>query len=89
MTISIRDPEVNRLAEQIMRYTGETITQILAAALKERLAYEERRTRLNQEQLVQDALSIGQRCAASTKQSNASDADILGLDTNGVPKNDH
>ena len=38
MALSIRDPETDRLARELSRRTGETMTQAIRTALEERLA---------------------------------------------------
>ena len=38
MALSIRDPETDRLARELSRRTGETMTQAIRKALEERLA---------------------------------------------------
>ena len=38
MALSLKDPEVDRLAREVAARTGETLTTAVAVALKERLA---------------------------------------------------
>jgi len=45
MGLSIRDRETERLARELARATGETLTQTVRKALEERLARERRRPR--------------------------------------------
>ena len=43
MSLNIKDPEAHRLAQQIARATGETMTRVVTEALRERLSRLERR----------------------------------------------
>ncbi len=63
MALSIKDPEAVRLARAVTRYTGETMTQAVINALRERLAREERRAQ-DIESLVDEVMRIGQHFAA-------------------------
>ena len=38
MALSVKDPEADRLAREIAARTGETLTQAIVVALRERLA---------------------------------------------------
>jgi antitoxin VapB len=59
VTISIRDPETDRLAGQLAKLSGETITKAIGSALRERLAREQARAAGR----VGRLLAIGDRCA--------------------------
>lgn len=61
MTLNIKNPETHRLATELARLTGETLTQAVAKALYERL---ERASRQRQKATAAELLAIGQRCAA-------------------------
>ncbi|MXX74316.1 MAG: protein transcription factor [Holophagales bacterium] len=63
MTLSIRNEETCRLARELARLTGETMTGAVTVALRERLAREERRRDLDVR--VEELLAIGRRCAES------------------------
>ena len=43
MVLSIKDPEADRLARNLAVLTGESLTDAVRAALRERLAREQRR----------------------------------------------
>lgn len=43
MALSIKDPEADRLARELAAQTGETITQALIVALRERLSRQRRK----------------------------------------------
>ena len=61
MTLNIKNPETHRLATELARLTGETLTQAVTEALRERL---ERVSRQRQKATAAELLAIGQCCAA-------------------------
>jgi antitoxin VapB len=61
MTLNIKNPETHRLATELARLTGETLTQAVTEALRERL---ERVSRQRQKATAAELLAIGRRCAA-------------------------
>ena len=58
MALSIKDPEAVRLARAVARYTGETMTQAVITALRERLSREERKAQ-EIDILVDEVMQIG------------------------------
>ena len=83
MALSIKDPEADRLARELADRTGESLTQAVVVALRERLARETGRTRGIP---LQDELAaIRQRCAALPVLDPRSDDEILGYDARGIP----
>jgi antitoxin VapB len=84
MPLSIKDPEADRLARALAQRTGETLTQAVINALRDRLARAEQRTQDN-DALVEDVLAIGRHCAALPALDEHSDDEILGYDEHGVP----
>jgi antitoxin VapB len=82
MALNIKDPEADRLARQVARLTGETITRTVITALQEKLAKEERRTQ-DIEVLVDEALAIGRSVKALPTLDRRSDEAILGFDDMG------
>lgn len=82
MPLSIKDPEADRLAREVAKATGETLTAAIVQALKERLL-RVRRTR--GVKLSNELLAIGRRCAALPVRDSRSDDQILGYDRNGLP----
>jgi antitoxin VapB len=85
MAISIKDPETDELARQLAGQTGETITQALKEALRERLTrIHGRRGRTG---VSARLLAIGQRCAAHMHGPGDSlDHGDLFYDERGLPK---
>ncbi|MDE2922681.1 MAG: type II toxin-antitoxin system VapB family antitoxin [Acidobacteriota bacterium] len=85
MTLSIRNEETCRLARELARLTGETMTGAITVALRERPAREERRRDLDAR--VEELLAIGRRCAESLQPgpSAVEHGDEL-YDERGLPK---
>jgi antitoxin VapB len=85
MPLSIKDPEADRLARAVAQRTGETLTQAVINALRERLAREERKEQAI-ESLVEDVMEIGRHCASPPLLAARSADDIIGYDDNGLPR---
>ena len=83
MPLSIKDPEADRLARELARRTGETMTQAVITALRERLAREERKP--DDDQLVEDVLEIARHFSSLPVLDARSDDEILGYDEQGLP----
>ena len=84
MPLSIKDPEADRLARAVAARTGETLTQAVITALRERLAREERRTE-DTDTLVDEVLEIGRHCAALPVRDPRPPDALLGYDERGLP----
>ena len=84
MPISIKAPEADRLARQLTAVTGETITDAVIMAMRERLAREERK-REGKRQLVDDLMAIGRHCASLPVLNDLTEDEIMGWDENGLP----
>lgn len=85
MPLSIKDPEADRLARNLARQTGETITQAVITALRERLQRERRKDEAI-ENLVEDVMDIGRHCAALPLLDARSADEIIGYDEHGLPR---
>jgi len=83
MSLNIKDPTAHALAQSLSRETGETMTQAVTAALRERL--ERIRRRQKGEAIAADLLAIGQRCARARKGEPVDHGDML-YDDLGLPK---
>jgi antitoxin VapB len=86
MPLSIKDPEADELARRLARRTGETITQAVITALRERLAREQQRNDDSIESLVEDAMDIGRHCASLPLLDSRSPDEIIGYDDHGLPQ---
>lgn len=81
MALSIKNPEAERLAGEVARRTGETMTQAVIVTLQERL---ERLTgRRRGPDLAQALLRIPERCRSLPDLDPRSPDEILGYDPEG------
>ena len=82
MSLRIKNEETCKLARELAELTGETITEAITVAVRERL---ERRQLI--EKRVQELHEIGQRCAALLQDgpSAVEHGDLL-YDERGLPK---
>ena len=84
MALDIRNPETEELAETLAKLTGETKTQAVTKALRDRL--ERVRRRLSGRRLADELDEIALH-SASLPILDARDADeILGYDASGLPR---
>ncbi len=85
MTLNIKNEETCRLARDLARLTGDTMTGAITSALRERLAREERRHDLDAR--VEELLAIGRRCAESLQPGpSATEHGDLLYDDRGLPR---
>jgi antitoxin VapB len=84
MPLNIRNPEAERLANAVAKITGETKTQAVTEALRERLA------RLRRERsgrrLADELDEIAQDCARLPVRDPRTPDEILGYDEQGLPR---
>jgi antitoxin VapB len=82
MALNIRNPETEQLAAALAKLTGETKTEAVTKALRDRL------TRLRRERtrhrLADELDAIGRHCASLPILDPRSDDEILGYDDRGV-----
>jgi antitoxin VapB len=84
MPLNIKNPEAEQLAQSLAKRTGETITQAVIAALRERLSREQREDGTI-EKLVEEVMAIGKHCAALPLLDARSADEIIGYDEYGLP----
>jgi antitoxin VapB len=85
MALSIKDPEADRLAREVARITGETITQAVVTSLRERLAKVER-TPAEIDAIVEDAMAIVRHAASLPVLDDRTADEIIGYDEFGLPR---
>jgi len=73
------------LARSLAQRTGETITQAVITALRERLARERRKDE-TVENLVEEIMDIGKHCAGLPLLDARSADEIIGYDERGLPQ---
>ena len=85
MGLNIKNDETCRLADELARLTGETMTGAITVALRERLEREKRER--SAEALVRDMRAIAERCAKlmGPGPSAVEHGDAL-YDERGLPK---
>jgi antitoxin VapB len=84
MSLNIKNKEAHRLAQELAKITGESMTVAVSEAIRERLE----RVRGNpREDMAERLLKIGRECAAHLKEPFKSmDIDELLYDEKGMPK---
>ena len=85
MSINIKNPEVHALAKELAELTGESMTEAVLIALKERLARErnsEERLRERMEVLTAIGRDVAERLGPEWR---AMDVDDWLYDENGLP----
>ncbi len=83
MALNIKNPEADRLARELAARTGETITQTVLNALRERLKREGAKSPLS---LKDEIMEISRRCAALPDLDRRSADEIIGYDEHGLPR---
>jgi antitoxin VapB len=84
MALSIKHPEADRLARELAAATGETLTDAIINALRERLRRQ--RGRVRGPRLRDEIRAIRRRCAALPILDDRSADEILSYDEHGVPR---
>ena len=85
MALTIKNAEADRLALALAQRTGETLTEAVINALRERLERELRKDRPI-ENLIEDVMEIGRHCAALPLLDRRRPEEILGYDKSGLPR---
>lgn len=84
MALNIRSEETEQLAAALAKLTGETKTEAVTQALRERLQ-RIRRTR-TKSRLADELDEIALHCSALPLHDSRSDDEIMGYDENGLPR---
>jgi len=79
VTVTINQPEVTTLLPQLVAATGESESEAMARALRERLAREQAR-QASKHRLAEELLRIGRECAALPVLDDRPAKVILGYD---------
>ena len=85
MDLDIENDETRRLAGELARLTGETMTGAITVALRERLEREKRRRDVDSR--IEELIAIGRRCSRlmGPGPSAAKHGDML-YDEQGLPR---
>ncbi|MBV9613566.1 MAG: type II toxin-antitoxin system VapB family antitoxin [Acidobacteriaceae bacterium] len=84
MALNIRNPEAEQLAAELAKNTGETKTEAVIQALRERLARVRREK--SRRTLAQELEEIATRCARLPVLDARPADEILGYDEHGLPR---
>jgi antitoxin VapB len=84
MALNIKDPQTDALARELAQTTGETITEAVTVAVRERL--ERLQAGRRPRRLADELDEIALRCAALPVLDERSEDEILGYDLNGLPR---
>jgi antitoxin VapB len=85
MALSLKDPETDRLAREVAKLTGESLTEAVRTALGERLE-RERRKRGHDKGLAERLDELAMECAALPDHDTRTPDEIIGYDEYGVPR---
>ena len=83
MALSIKDPEAERLARELAKRTGETMTGAIVGALREQLVREERKTR-DPEVVLEETRAIARHFNSLPVRDSRSLEEML-YDEHGLP----
>jgi antitoxin VapB len=84
VALNIRSPETEALATELARLTGETKTDAVTKAVRDRL---ERVKRARHRRSLADELdAIGKQCAALPVLDSRTPDEIVGYDEHGLPR---
>jgi antitoxin VapB len=84
MALNIRNPEAEKLAIELARQTGESKTEAVTKALRDRLA-RVRRERTKR-RLADELEAIAEHCASLPVLDSRRAEEILGYDEVGLPR---
>ena len=84
MALNIRNPEAERLADELARVTGDTKTQAVIKALRDRLA--RLRRERSKRRFADELEEIARHCASLPVLDTRSADEILGYDDRGLPR---
>ena len=83
MAISIKDPETDRLARALAAATGESLTDAIRKALRDRLERESHRSRRG---IGAEVRRIQERLARLAVLDRRTPDELVGYDAHGVPE---
>jgi antitoxin VapB len=83
LALSLKDPETDRLAREVAKLTGESLTEAVRTALAERLE-RERRKRGRGKSLAERLDEIARHCADLPNYDTRTPEEIIGYDDKGM-----
>lgn len=86
MALNIRNREAERLAAELAECTGETKTDAVIRALRDRLSRIRNRQARSRRGLVGELNDIARHCASLPVLDKRTEDEILGYDDEGLPR---
>lgn len=86
MGLPILDPETDRLARELSNATGETVSEAVHTAVRERLERTQRRRTPEQQERFEKAMAIARRCSSKPLLDPRTPDEIIGYDEHGLPR---
>ncbi|MEZ5805908.1 MAG: type II toxin-antitoxin system VapB family antitoxin [Rhizobiaceae bacterium] len=86
MALSIKNPDVERMARELSRRRGVSVTEAIRQSLEREVERERRIPRHAPGELAARLMVIAERAAALPRVSDLTDDEILGYDEFGVPE---
>jgi antitoxin VapB len=83
MALNIKNDEADRLARELAARAGESITDAVIKALRERLA---RQAPKGGRSVADEIMEISRHCAALPRLTNQTPEEIIGYDEWGLPR---
>jgi antitoxin VapB len=84
MALSLKDPETDRLAREVAKLAGESLTEAVRKSLSERLARERLRAGLPAQRLKEALDKLAQECAALPDLDTRPTDEVIGYDESGL-----
>lgn len=84
MALSLKDPETDRLAREVSRLTGESLTEAVRVALQERLTRERLRRGLPKQDLAERLDALAEEFSQLPVLDPRTPDEIVGYDENGM-----
>ena len=84
MALSLKHPEADRLARELAAATGESLTDAVITALRERLARQHRSEVVRKERVWNAIREAQESLAKYPVLDSRSDDEIIGYDENGL-----
>ncbi len=81
--MNIKDPEADRLARELAARTGETLTETVVKALRERLKRETAKTPVS---LKDEIMAISRRVGRLPRRTGKTPEEIIGYDERSLPR---
>lgn len=83
MHLNIKSDEAHKLATELARLTGQSISKAVTQAIQ--LQLERERKRRNRDELTAELLKIGDRCARFQRSDERPHGEVL-YDDDGIPQ---